>query len=69
MLNETNHEAELVRLSLDDERSAGIVVVKSSYDIDGGLPPPVVATERHEVLRVRLSRDDERSAASDEVAR
>lgn len=36
LINETNHEAELVRLSLDNERSAGIVVVKSTYDIDGG---------------------------------
>lgn len=36
MINETNHESELVRLGLDDDRSAGIVVVKSTYDLGGG---------------------------------
>jgi hypothetical protein len=36
LVNETNHEADLVRLMLDGDTAAGIVVVKSTYDIDRG---------------------------------
>jgi hypothetical protein len=36
LINETEHAAELVRLALDEQRTAGIVIVKSTYDIAAG---------------------------------
>src|SRR5690606_6479106 len=36
LVNETNHEADLVRLMLDGDTAAGVVIVKSTYDLDRG---------------------------------
>jgi hypothetical protein len=36
LINETDHEAKLVRVNLDEENMVGIVVVKSTYDIANG---------------------------------
>ena len=36
LVNETDHAADLVRLMLDGETAAAVVVVKSTYDLDRG---------------------------------
>ena len=36
LINETNHEAELSRLILDDHNGVAVVVVKSTYDVERG---------------------------------
>ncbi|MFO7564309.1 MAG: DUF2169 domain-containing protein [Enhygromyxa sp.] len=50
LINETHHEAELVRLSLDEQRSAGIVVVKSTYDLGNGNGRPALSRRQRRVL-------------------